>query len=78
MAIVKVRNVEIGSGIPKVCVPIVGKAQGEILSAAKEIMKTTANLIEWRVDWFEEIFDLDKMQNVLGNLREILADRPLL
>ena len=78
MAIVKVRNVEIGSGIPKVCVPIVGKAQGEILSAAKEIMKTTANLIEWRVDWFEEIFDFDKVRETLLMLREIMEDRPIL
>ena len=58
--IVKVGNIEIGAGIPKVCVPIVGKTQEEILSAAREIVKTTANLVEWRVDWFEGIFDFNK------------------
>ena len=33
MNTVKVRNVEIGPGIPKVCVPIVGSTREEILSS---------------------------------------------
>lgn len=78
MAIVKVGNIEIGAGIPKVCVAIVGKTQEEILSAAREIMETTANLVEWRVDWFEEIFDFDKVRETLLMLREIMEDRPIL
>lgn len=78
MAVVKVRNIEIGAGIPKVCVPIVGKTQEEVLNTAKKIMDTTANLIEWRVDWFEDIFDFNRVQETLGMLREIMGDRPIL
>lgn len=78
MESVKVRNIEIGAGIPKVCVPIVGKTQEEILEAARGIMETTANLVEWRVDWYEDIFDFDKVQETLGMLREIMEERPIL
>ena len=34
MNTVKVRNIEIGAGIPKICVPIVGVTREEILAAA--------------------------------------------
>ena len=78
MTSVKIRQLEIGAGMPKICVPIAEKTEDAVLKAARRIIQTSADLVEWRVDWFEEIFDLDKIQNVLGNLRKILADRPLL
>ena len=37
MNTVEVRNVKIGDGIPKICVPVVGKTKEEILSQAREI-----------------------------------------
>ena len=36
MNTVKVRNIEIGSGVPKICVPIVGKTREEIIKAAQK------------------------------------------
>ena len=35
MNTIKVRNLEIGTGMPKICVPIVGKTVPEILENAK-------------------------------------------
>lgn len=78
MAIVKVQKLEIGTGVPKICVPIIEKTESTILEAAEEIVKTSADLVEWRVDWFEEIFDFDKVKSILGKLRDILGDRPIL
>ena len=60
---VKVRNVEIGTGIPKICVPIVGVTREEILKAAETIKTTAADVVEWRVDWYEDIFDFDKTED---------------
>lgn len=45
MNTVKVRNVEIGVGIPKICVPIVGVTREEILAAAENIKSTKAVLL---------------------------------
>ena len=57
---VKVRNVEIGTGIPKICVPIVGVTREDILKAAREMKELGADVVEWRVDWYEDIFDAEK------------------
>lgn len=75
---VKVRNVEIGTGIPKICVPIVGVTREDILKAAEEIKKLGADVVEWRVDWYEDIFDAKKTQESMKALREALGEIPLL
>ena len=36
MNTVKIRNLEIGKGMPKICVPIVGRTKPEILESAKK------------------------------------------
>ena len=43
---VKVRNIEIGTGIPKICVPIVGVTKEAILDAARIIKTTAADVVE--------------------------------
>lgn len=78
MASVKVRNLEIGVGLPKICVPIIDKTEEEILESARKITETKANLVEWRVDWFDEIFDFERVQEVLKELRKVLLERPIL
>lgn len=75
---VKVRNVEIGTGIPKICVPIVGVTKEEILNAAETIKTTAADVVEWRVDWYEDIFDFAKTEETMKALREVLGDMPIL
>ncbi len=79
METVKVRNLEIGPGIPKICVPILCRTQEEILTAAKRIVKAdVADLVEWRADGYEEVFSPGKVQETGQALREILGDVPLL
>ena len=51
MNTIKVRNLEIGTGMPKICVPIVGKTVPEILENAKSAVQAKADVVEWRVDW---------------------------
>lgn len=75
---VKVRNVEIGTGIPKICVPIVGVTKEEIIEAAEKIKTTAADVVEWRVDWYEDIFDFGKTEDTMKALRETLGDMPIL
>lgn len=75
---VKVRNVEIGTGIPKICVPIVGVTREEILKAAEDIKKLGADVVEWRVDWYEDIFDAAETEETMKALRAALGEIPLL
>jgi len=75
---IKVRNVSIGEGMPKICVPIVGKTREEILEAAKQILDTPADLVEWRADWFESVFEMQKVVALSAELRDILGNIPIL
>lgn len=75
---VVVRKVKIGEGIPKICVPIVGRTETEILGQARLIRNLPADIVEWRADWYQEVFDWEKMRRVLSQLRKILDDIPIL
>ena len=75
---VVVRNIEIGSGMPKVCVPIVEKIREDILSTAKAICSTEADLVEWRADWYEDVSAFSEVIKTADMLRSILGETPLL
>ena len=78
MKTVKIRGVEIGAGIPKICVPIVGTAKKEILEQAAALRTVPADMAEWRIDWFENVYDFEALSDVLKELRAVLGDLPLL
>lgn len=78
MNIVRIRNLEIGTGVPKICVPIVGKTADEIIQAAKEIRKYPIDLVEWRADWYEKLSDAENLRQMLLDLRAGLGELPLL
>lgn len=78
MNTVKVRNIEIGAGKPKVIVPIVGVTHENIIDEAKAINELGADVVEWRADWFENVFDFPAVEAVLKDLREVLGDTPIL
>ena len=75
---IKVRNVIIGAGRPKICVPIVGRTEQEIFAQAEKLRELPAELVEWRADWFEDVDDFSKVKAVLGKLRKVLEEIPLL
>ena len=78
MNTIKVRDIEIGSGAPKIIVPIVGVTKEDIISEAKTFDSIPVDVVEWRVDWFEGVFDFSQVQEVLKELREVLGNIPLL
>lgn len=75
---IMIRNLKIGEGIPKICVPIVGKTAGEIFEVAKLIKTLPADIVEWRADWYEDVSDSEKVEQVLSELRNILEEIPIL
>lgn len=78
MNTIKVRNIEIGSGTPKIIVPIVGVTKQEIIDEAKTFDSIPVDMVEWRVDWFEGVFDFEKVEVVLKELRAVLGETPIL
>ena len=73
-----IRGVALGSGMTKICVPIIGKTNEEIFYQAKEIVKEEPDCIELRIDWYEHVFEENKVLDLLRNLREIIGNHVLL
>ena len=74
MNTVKIRNIEIGSGLPKICAPIVGTTKDDIMAEAENIGRLPVDIAEWRVDWFEHACDFSKVEDVLKDLRTALGE----
>ena len=73
-----VKNVAIGAGTPKVCVPIVETDAAEILTAVEKAAVSAADLIEWRADHFVNHNDEAELLRVLQGVYQICAGKPLL
>lgn len=80
MSTVTVRNVVFGEGMPKICVPITGASREEILEQAAAIRASAADLVEWRVDYLNNVSSLSLLTvlTFLSELRNALGDMPLL
>lgn len=78
MNIVQVRNVKLGSGIPKICVPLVGKTDDELISEIEKLKDINFDLVEWRIDFYEEDININKIADVSKSIREKLGDIPVL
>lgn len=76
--VVEVRNIKIGEGIPKICVPMVGKIKEELLKEARDLEGLKFDIVEWRVDFYEHVTDINKVKEVLSQIRSILKDTPIL
>ena len=78
MKTVMLRNVEVGVGVPKVIVPIVGKTREEILAKAEELRSVKLDVVEWRVDFYEDALNIGNVLETLKQLNMALGDIPIL
>lgn len=75
---VRVRQTVIGEGKPKIVVPIVARTEAEVEEQVKEVRQQKADMLEWRGDWFDGIFDWERVENVLRQLRKYVGEMPVL
>lgn len=78
MKTVNVRGVELGAGVPKTIVPIVAKTKADILAKAEEITRLPADFVEWRADFYEDLFNTRRLLDTLKELRGVLKNTPIL
>ncbi|MDF7639900.1 type I 3-dehydroquinate dehydratase [Lactobacillus sp. ESL0791] len=79
MSTVKIRNIVLGEGQPKIAVPNVGTNEEEILSFAKEIVAAKPDLMEWRIDYYAAgISDINKLISTSKKIRQIVDNLPIL
>lgn len=67
---INVKGVLIGEGKPKICIPIMGTDMKEITREAQKLNTYPADLIEWRVDAFEQYRDTEAVEKGLAQIAE--------
>ena len=78
MNTIKIKNVEIGKGIPKICIPLTGKNREEIIEEMEIVKKSNPDLIEWRADFFEESDNPERVCEMLGTINDSFKQIPVL
>lgn len=78
MKTVQIRNLILGEGTPKICVPIVGRTAEEIIASAAGAVAQQPDMVEWRVDFYGNLRNKKQVLGILQKLRGILLDMPLL
>lgn len=76
--IVEVRGIQFGAGKPKICVPLIGKNNVELMEEAKALKELKLDVVEWRIDHHQDVEDISKMEEALKELRSELGNTPLL
>ena len=74
----KIHDMEIGRGMPKICVPIIEKNHNYILKQADRIMRSPADIVEWRADFYSGNMSKYPLFKFLERLKNRLPGKALL
>ena len=74
---VTVGQVTLGQGRPKIIVPIVGRTEAEILEAAEQARELDCDIIEWRIDFYDQVQEVGQVAALSHRVRQAIQ-KPLL
>ncbi len=75
---IKIRNLVLGSGMPKICVPLTSSSLNALQKEAAEAKAASPDLVEWRADFFQGLYNKEELEEALKELTDILYPIPLL
>ena len=75
---VRIRNCVIGSGLPKIVVPVCCRTEAEALRDAEQAVSAGADMVEFRADAFERAEDPEACVQLTEKIRKAVKDLPLL
>lgn len=70
----RIGHVELGSGRPKVCVPLTGPTVEALEAEARAIRPTVADLVELRIDRYLDLAHGPAVEDAIGAVRATLDD----
>ena len=74
----QMKNTVFGSGRPKICVPLTGGSTDSVVHQAGMAADSQCEVVEWRVDLFNQVVDTEVVVETLSHLKTILRDKLLL
>lgn len=75
---IKVKDVIIGVGKPKVCAPIVEDNDKDILAKLKELDQLDIDLIELRIDFYKNVTDCNQAYELFKNIKQSNISKPVI
>lgn len=72
-----VKGKELGTGRPLICVPIMESTKEGIWREATRLQEQKVDMIEWRVDAFEDGISIEAIEEVLQGLEGLMKDTVL-
>ena len=76
--VLKIGEINLGEGKPKICVPLTGKNGAELREEAVIIRTSCCDIAEWRVDHFTAVDDAEQVKEMLSELKNLLGKIPIL
>lgn len=78
MKVVNVKNVAIGEGMTKVCVPLAAPTDYDVDYQMRVIAKSEPDMVEFRADIYENCLDAEALLAVLKRIHDKLGKYPIL
>ncbi|MBQ7796858.1 MAG: type I 3-dehydroquinate dehydratase [Lachnospiraceae bacterium] len=75
---VQVRNMTLGEGLPKICVPLTDPDLTGLKQSVRNIQDSPLDFVEWRADFYAGFQNEETCAEALSLLREELGDIPVL
>ena len=75
---ITIGNVRLDNGIPKICVPIVGRTAAELTQECRYLRDKIYDVVELRIDFLSDVENLDAVGAALDEVRKELPDSALL
>lgn len=76
--VVKIGEVTIGDGTPKICSSIVSQELKGLLEEIQYMQNLNVDIIEWRIDYYKNIDNQDSIKTTLKAIRKVMDNKPLL
>ncbi len=69
---------KLGGETPLLCAPLVGRNRARLLAEAASVLRQKPDIVEWRVDFFDRVGDPAAVIAMIGELRGVVGDRPVI
>ncbi|NVY96401.1 type I 3-dehydroquinate dehydratase [Lactobacillus sp. DCY120] len=76
--IVTLRRLQLGSGRPKIAVPLTGATDDDLLDQAQAALEQQPDILEWRLDFYSALQKAEQLAANGHKLRQLLGDIPLI
>jgi 3-dehydroquinate dehydratase-1 len=75
---VRVGDIFIGEGQPKICASITETDRKAVIAAADLLLQKRIDIVEWRIDFYSEVTEWEMVLGTLQRLKMSLSGKPLL